>query len=222
MINFCELNKICISNIGSYRFFLKYFSRLKTDHECEIPTCKFLVACTRLYMSLCRSVGRSVRLSVGLSEITSLCFTFLGVLSLKEVRFELLPLPNYHTAPAHPHATDAVVYTALLVLVVDPELPRRLPFAFSRHFLPSRRFGEETVDFGVCLFPSLPSRGFKAPDSRRFGGETSGDFVFLQMYTCHGVGGPTSIHFWFFQCKCKHQACIDWHMCDDRFRKAGR
>jgi hypothetical protein len=115
MINFCELNKICISNIGSYRFFLKYFSRLKTDHECEIPTCKFLVACTRLYMSLCRSVGRSVRLSVGLSEITSLCFTFLGVLSLKEVRFELLPLPNYHTAPAHLHATDAAVYTALFL-----------------------------------------------------------------------------------------------------------
>ena len=28
-------------------------------------------------------------------------------------RFELLPLPNYHTAPAHPHATDDVVYMAL-------------------------------------------------------------------------------------------------------------
>ena len=26
----------------------------------------------------------------------------------------LLPLPNYYTAPAHPHATDAAVYTALL------------------------------------------------------------------------------------------------------------
>ena len=31
-----------------------------------------------------------------------------------EIRFELLPLPNYYTAPAHPHATDAAVYTALL------------------------------------------------------------------------------------------------------------
>ena len=26
----------------------------------------------------------------------------------------ILPLPSYHTAPAHPHATDAAVYTALL------------------------------------------------------------------------------------------------------------
>ena len=45
-INFCELNKICISNIGSYRFFLKYFSRLKTDHECEMGwlICKFCLA----------------------------------------------------------------------------------------------------------------------------------------------------------------------------------
>ena len=31
-----------------------------------------------------------------------------------EIRFELLPLPNHYTAPAHPHATDAAVYTALL------------------------------------------------------------------------------------------------------------
>jgi hypothetical protein len=32
-----------------------------------------------------------------------------------EIRFELLPLPNYYTAPAHPHATDAAVYTALFL-----------------------------------------------------------------------------------------------------------
>ena len=57
-----------------------------------------------------------IGLSVGLFEITLLRFTFFGVLSLKEVRFELLPLPNYHTAPAHPHATDAAVYTALFPL----------------------------------------------------------------------------------------------------------
>ena len=30
-----------------------------------------------------------------------------------ESKFQLLPLPSYHTAPAHPHATDAAVYTAL-------------------------------------------------------------------------------------------------------------
>ena len=71
----------------------------------------FLVACTRLYMSLCRSVRWLVRRSVGPSEITLL--RFFGVLSWKEVRFELHPLPNYHTAPVHPHATDAVVYTDL-------------------------------------------------------------------------------------------------------------
>ena len=27
----------------------------------------------------------------------------------------MLPLPSYHTAPAHPHATDAAVYTALFM-----------------------------------------------------------------------------------------------------------
>ena len=40
-----------------------------------------------------------------------------------EIRFELLPLPNYYTAPAHPHATDAAVYTALF-------LPVRFLFGF--------------------------------------------------------------------------------------------
>ena len=30
-----------------------------------------------------------------------------------EITFELLPLSNYYTAPAHPHVTDAAVYTAL-------------------------------------------------------------------------------------------------------------
>ena len=34
-----------------------------------------------------------------------------------EIRFKLLPLPNYYTAPAHPHATDAAVYTALFNLM---------------------------------------------------------------------------------------------------------
>ena len=32
-----------------------------------------------------------------------------------EIRFALLPLPNHYTAPAHPHATDAAVYTALFI-----------------------------------------------------------------------------------------------------------
>ena len=32
-----------------------------------------------------------------------------------ESRFVLLPLPRCHTAPAHPHVTDAVVYTALFL-----------------------------------------------------------------------------------------------------------
>ena len=30
-----------------------------------------------------------------------------------EIRFELLPLPDYFTAPAHPHTTDADMYTTL-------------------------------------------------------------------------------------------------------------
>ena len=37
----------------------------------------------------------------------------------RESRFESLPLPNYHTAPAHPHATEAAVYTALLLLKIS-------------------------------------------------------------------------------------------------------
>ena len=57
-------------------------------------------------------VGRSVRLSLRPSVRRKL-LRFLGVQSLKQIRFELLPLPNYYTAPAHPHATDAAVYTAL-------------------------------------------------------------------------------------------------------------
>ena len=40
-----------------------------------------------------------------------------------EIRFELPPLPNYYTAPAHPHATDAAVYMALLNKFVLTNLP---------------------------------------------------------------------------------------------------
>ena len=40
-------------------------------------------------------------------------FAFLGIKRWKEIRFELLALPNYYTAPAHPHVTDATVYMAL-------------------------------------------------------------------------------------------------------------
>ena len=59
----------------------------------------FLVACTRLYTPLCRSVGRSVGWSVGRS-VTHLFFRrFLGSFRI--------------TAPAQSHATDSAVYTAL-------------------------------------------------------------------------------------------------------------
>ena len=59
----------------------------------------FLVACTRLYTPLCRSVGWSVGRSVGRS-VTHLFFhRFSG---------------SFHiTAPAQSHATDSAVYTAL-------------------------------------------------------------------------------------------------------------
>ena len=105
--------------------------RKNHEHICEVRnmhkilrTDAFLVACTRLYRlwvfciytSLCRSVGPSVCRSVGPSVHRSVRnhFAFLGVNSWKEIRFELLSLPNYYTAPAHPHATDAAVYTAFL------------------------------------------------------------------------------------------------------------
>ena len=60
-------------------------SRLCRRVSCRVSrrqcSCKwngrFLVACTRLYKSLCRSVGRSVGLSVGLSVCRSVCPTLL-------------------------------------------------------------------------------------------------------------------------------------------------
>ena len=73
----------------------------------------FLVACTRLYTSLCRSVGPSV----GPSVITSRFWAFRAKrradFSYCPYPATILPLPSYHTAPSHPHATDAAVYTAL-------------------------------------------------------------------------------------------------------------
>ena len=36
----------------------------------------------------------------------------------------MMPLPRCHTAPAHPHATDAVVYTALFFIWVMKSPPR--------------------------------------------------------------------------------------------------
>jgi len=55
----------------------------------------FLVAYTRLYKSLCRSVGWLVRPSVTLLKFLPKSYL------------------NRINAPAHPYATDAVVYTAL-------------------------------------------------------------------------------------------------------------
>ena len=72
----------------------------------------FLVADTRLYTLPCRSVGRLVRWSVR----PSVTLSFFGVYG----RFwGYCPCPtawlvNFITAPAHPHATGAAVYTALL------------------------------------------------------------------------------------------------------------
>ena len=68
----------------------------------------FLVACTRLYNPLCRSVRPSVRPSIRQSNFTFLVF------------FRSSPhcsCPNdqvtLDTAPAHPHATGVAVYPAL-------------------------------------------------------------------------------------------------------------
>ena len=44
-----------------------------------------------------------------------------------EIRFELLPLPNYYTAPAHPNATDVAVYTALFVQYVYHRIIYKYP-----------------------------------------------------------------------------------------------
>ena len=46
-----------------------------------------------------------------------------------EIRFELLPLPNYYTTPVHLHATDAAVYTALLYLSSGWTLKSQVRFA---------------------------------------------------------------------------------------------
>ena len=59
----------------------------------------FLVACTRLYKSLCRSVGwsvgRSVGLSVGLSHFAF--FAFLGYLQVGKHIFEYLESYKQHS-----------------------------------------------------------------------------------------------------------------------------
>ena len=58
----------------------------------------FLVACTRLYKTLCRSVGRSVRRSVGYIYFRSRILLFQG-------------LQRLIIAPAQRHATKIAVYT---------------------------------------------------------------------------------------------------------------
>ena len=58
----------------------------------------FLVACTRLYKTLCGSVGPSVR------RLDLILITYFAVSRLAETA----------PAPAQPHATGIAVYTALL------------------------------------------------------------------------------------------------------------
>ena len=63
-----------------------------------------LVACTRLYKSLCRSVGRSVGPSVRSNENEP---------NQHEKAVSALEAISNVTAPAQKHATDDAVYTAL-------------------------------------------------------------------------------------------------------------
>ena len=82
-------------------------------------TLYFLVACTRLYNPLCRSVRPSVRPSVRRSVRPSVRpshFTFLFFCGLWPHCSCPSDQVTSNTAPAHPHATGVVVYPALLSL----------------------------------------------------------------------------------------------------------
>ena len=81
---------------------------------------------TRLYKSLCRSVGQSVGLSVGRSVGPAFAFSAFSALS---ERFLL-------TAPAKLHTTDAVVYTGpptapALHITAPAQHPRLMPVCVS-------------------------------------------------------------------------------------------
>ena len=65
---------------------------------------QFLVACTRLYTPLCRSVGRSVGHT-----------TFFMIFILGPYCSGPNGLVTSNMAPAHPHATLVAVYPALLL-----------------------------------------------------------------------------------------------------------
>ena len=80
----------------------------------------FLVAYTQLFMPLCRSVRRSVRLSVHPSVRHTLLF--LGFWDFWLHCSCPNDLVTSIMAPAHPHATGVAVYPALLT---DARLPRR-------------------------------------------------------------------------------------------------
>merc|ERR1712228_253280 len=77
----------------------------------------FLVACTPLYRSLRRTVGRSVGRSVPRLLFRRLRAVFASPVlpNHMELMLSCIRHPPAHliTAPAQPHATDAVVYTAL-------------------------------------------------------------------------------------------------------------
>ena len=95
---------------------------------------RFLVACTRLYKTLCRSVGRLVGLSVRYIYFRSWISLFRG-------------LQRLITAPAQPHATKIAVYTALFSL----SLSLSLSFITLSHIYPCRRtlFHYVIVDYSL-------------------------------------------------------------------------
>ena len=90
------------------KFYIKYLTNSKRFSDfCKNFQGKFLVACTRLYTPLCRSVRRSVG---PLVRHTLLFRRFIAFWPYRSC-------PNApetsNMAPAHPHATGVAVYPAL-------------------------------------------------------------------------------------------------------------
>ena len=70
---------------------------IHTELERQTTKVSFLVACTRLYKSLCRSVGWSVGRSVGRSVGWSVGRSFLGYLQVGKCIFEYLVSYKQHS-----------------------------------------------------------------------------------------------------------------------------
>ena len=96
---FFKIQKVSSPSLLNIFGSCKSFFKDQLQQESFTP---FLVACTRLYKTLCWSIGRSIGPSVSYIYFLSQILLFWG-------------LQRLITAPAQPHATKIAVYTALFI-----------------------------------------------------------------------------------------------------------